>query len=119
MLTAFASAEDYLPHDLDAHCAILDIALPGISGLEVNERMKAFVLRPFKEAVRRCEAFDREPIGSQQHPERVDHQWVVVDDEHTQVLSGDHCTPLSQGAGPARYDSATSTVPDRERHGSR
>ena len=37
----FDSAEDFLARDIEAHCAILDIALPGISGLELNDRMKA------------------------------------------------------------------------------
>ncbi len=38
-VTSFASAEAYLAQDVEAHCAILDIALPGISGLELVERM--------------------------------------------------------------------------------
>ena len=39
-VTVFASAEEYLAQEIDAHCVILDVALPGISGLELNERMK-------------------------------------------------------------------------------
>jgi FixJ family two-component response regulator len=40
-VTVFASAEDCLAHPVEAHCAILDIALPGISGLELHERFRA------------------------------------------------------------------------------
>jgi FixJ family two-component response regulator len=36
----FESAEAYLARDCDADCAILDIQLPGISGLELEGRMK-------------------------------------------------------------------------------
>jgi FixJ family two-component response regulator len=38
---AFASAEDCLARNVEADCAILDIALPGISGLELHDRLKA------------------------------------------------------------------------------
>ena len=38
-VTVFPSAEEYLAQDVEAHCAILDVALPGISGLELVERM--------------------------------------------------------------------------------
>ena len=40
-VTVFASAEDCLAQEVEAYCAILDVALPGISGLELTERMKA------------------------------------------------------------------------------
>jgi FixJ family two-component response regulator len=40
-VTAFESAEDCLASAVDAHCAIIDIALPGISGLELNDRLNA------------------------------------------------------------------------------
>lgn len=40
-VTAFESAEECLAQPVEAHCAIFDIALPGISGLELNERLKA------------------------------------------------------------------------------
>jgi len=36
---AFASAEAYLDERRDADCAILDIDLPGMSGLELRERL--------------------------------------------------------------------------------
>ena len=36
----FDSAEAYLARTCEADCAILDIDLPGISGLELNERLK-------------------------------------------------------------------------------
>jgi FixJ family two-component response regulator len=36
----FESAEAYLAEQCHADCAILDIQLPGISGLELEERMK-------------------------------------------------------------------------------
>lgn len=38
---AFASAEECLAHAVRADCAILDIALPGISGLELHARLEA------------------------------------------------------------------------------
>src|SRR5262249_13651545 len=40
-VTVFRSAEEYLAQPVEAHCVILDIALPGISGLELSERLKA------------------------------------------------------------------------------
>jgi FixJ family two-component response regulator len=40
-VTVFESGEACLAHAGDAQCAILDIALPGISGLELNERLRA------------------------------------------------------------------------------
>ena len=36
----FESAEAYLERTCDAGCAILDIDLPGLSGLELHERLK-------------------------------------------------------------------------------
>jgi FixJ family two-component response regulator len=36
----FESAEAYLERTCEADCAILDIDLPGISGLELHERLK-------------------------------------------------------------------------------
>ena len=36
---AFESAEAYLAENCSADCAILDIELPGLSGLELEERM--------------------------------------------------------------------------------
>ena len=39
-MTVFASAELYLANVVDAHCAIFDVALPGMSGLELHEHLK-------------------------------------------------------------------------------
>ena len=39
-VNVFGTAEDCLARDVEADCAILDIALPGISGLDLNERWK-------------------------------------------------------------------------------
>jgi two-component system, LuxR family, response regulator FixJ len=36
----FESGEAYLAKSCDADCAIVDIGLPGVSGLEVEERMR-------------------------------------------------------------------------------
>jgi FixJ family two-component response regulator len=40
-VTVFASAELCLANVVDAHCAIFDVALPGMSGLELHEHLKA------------------------------------------------------------------------------
>ena len=40
-VTVFQSAEEYLAQPVEAHCVILDIALPGMSGFELSERLKA------------------------------------------------------------------------------
>jgi FixJ family two-component response regulator len=37
---AFESAEAYLARSCEADCAILDIDLPGISGLQLHERLR-------------------------------------------------------------------------------
>ena len=37
---AFESAEAFLAQDAAADCAILDVGLPGISGLELEERLR-------------------------------------------------------------------------------
>jgi len=36
----FESGEEYLAHTCSADCAIVDIGLPGVSGLEVEERLR-------------------------------------------------------------------------------
>jgi CheY-like chemotaxis protein len=36
----FESGEAYLANNFDADCAIVDIGLPGVSGLEMEERMR-------------------------------------------------------------------------------
>jgi FixJ family two-component response regulator len=40
-VTTFESAEDYLAHAVGAHCAIVDVKLPGMSGPELYERVHA------------------------------------------------------------------------------
>lgn len=43
----FASAEELLRDGVgDAHCLVLDVALPGMSGLEAHERLKAYSTCP-------------------------------------------------------------------------
>jgi FixJ family two-component response regulator len=37
---AFESAEDCLAHHDDADCAIVDISLPGLNGLELQKRLR-------------------------------------------------------------------------------
>jgi FixJ family two-component response regulator len=36
----FASAEEFLAHEVTADCLILDIHLPGLTGFELEERMR-------------------------------------------------------------------------------
>ena len=69
-MTVFASAEEYLAQDIEAHCAILDVALPGISGLELVERMRVsgrrlpvvFITAHVESAVTRAVQRTRRPL---------------------------------------------------------
>ena len=40
-MTVYASAEECLAQAVQAHCAIVDVALPGMSGLELAARLTA------------------------------------------------------------------------------
>ncbi|HEX5109801.1 MAG TPA: response regulator [Vicinamibacterales bacterium] len=37
----FSSAEDFLAHEISADCLIVDVRLPGLSGFELEERLRA------------------------------------------------------------------------------
>jgi len=40
-VSTFSSAEDFLSHDVSADCLIVDVRLPGLSGLQLEERLRA------------------------------------------------------------------------------
>ena len=40
-VSLFSSAEDFLAHDVSADCLIVDVRLPGLSGLQLEERLRA------------------------------------------------------------------------------
>ena len=90
----------------------MDVEAAAVAESQVEEQTREAVAgRPFKESVRRREAFDRESVGSEQHAQRIDHQWVVVDDEYSQVLGHDRVPTTFAGSGRPRYDTATCSIP--------
>jgi len=40
-VSLFSSAEDFLAHDVSADCLIVDVRLPGLSGYQLEERLRA------------------------------------------------------------------------------
>ena len=100
-VVAFASAEDFEARSVEVDCAIIDMRLPGVSGLELCERLRQRLV-----AAARRPGHGRRPPARRRPARRPD----------TRSSTSPSTRPRSRTRSPTRWRAWRPTVPTEDRY---